>query len=764
MARPRRQPLLFLVAALAGAAALDVVIDEATGAYEIVHAGTRYFRSGPTSFRSAGQTHSTADGTLVLSEVFRASDGLDGLGRFNETCLLYNTSDGAAQFQGNIRVYDAGAIFLEAFFVSGATDVSVGDADKTVSAFPSFEIDDDGPLRGQCQWTSWDYPDAGAVEVGHHKHKVPFESPTCRPWTSETVVPSGIAGTGPMVVFAEDDNMSFVLSPMSHFMAASLASSPGAFSFGVAGNVTAVDPLWAMKTVVVLGEGIGGALGAFGSLMRGWFGKRDAAAARSADVTLQYLGYSTDNGAYYYYNSDDYLRTLVDVRRSSGLPFRYVLLDSWWYAKGPEGGVANWSAAPGVFGRDGGVGTVSESTGWFVMAHNRWWSAENVYAEDNGGAYAFVVDRARGGAVPAAEAFWDALFLNASDWGLRVYEQDWLFSESMKVGALSSSPTLAREWLLQMGRAAARAGLSIQYCMAYSRHLLQSLEVPAVTQARASDDYQPGSVANWRTGGLAMLHDALGLAPSKDSFWSSPRQPGSPYHDATEPNFRLHAAVASLGAGPVQVSDGLGHFDVDLVMRCCATDGRLLQPNEPLKLVDAALRRRALPLTADGPDGDVSLARNALGPRVFHSLLAADLNGTWTATPAKLGLPERATYRLFDLNAAAAPTTKVPLFAKDAPVVLGGRALPDFQLYSLLPIESNGWALAGELNKWCGHAAARFLEVTTTPTGMLVEVVGSHNETITIGAVDPAGDLKSHACRVPAGGAVKIDPAGACFQ
>jgi hypothetical protein len=35
--------------------------------------------------------------------------------------------------------------------------------------------------------------------------------------------------------------------------------------------------------------------------------------------------------------------------------------------------------------------------------------------------------------------------------------------------------------------------LKIQYCMPYSRHLLQSVEVPAVTQVRASTDYQPGN-------------------------------------------------------------------------------------------------------------------------------------------------------------------------------------------------------------------------------------------------------------------------------
>lgn len=57
--------------------------------------------------------------------------------------------------------------------------------------------------------------------------------------------------------------------------------------------------------------------------------------------------------------------------------------------------------------------------------------------------------------------------------------------------------------------------------MTYCRHVLQSLEIPAVTQIRASDDYHPGS-NDWRPLGLtSMFVDALDLIPTKDNFWSS---------------------------------------------------------------------------------------------------------------------------------------------------------------------------------------------------------------------------------------------------
>jgi hypothetical protein len=65
--------------------------------------------------------------------------------------------------------------------------------------------------------------------------------------------------------------------------------------------------------------------------------------------------------------------------------------------------------------------------------------------------------------------------------------------EVTKVEALQTNATLARHWLLQMGKGAQTNGLTIQYCMAWARHLLQSLESPAVTNSRASNDYHPAS-------------------------------------------------------------------------------------------------------------------------------------------------------------------------------------------------------------------------------------------------------------------------------
>ena len=182
-------------------------------------------------------------------------------------------------------------------------------------------------------------------------------------------------------------------------------------------------------------------------------------------------------GAYYYYNPrGDYGTTLRAVHayaRRERIPYRYALLDSWWYEKGSGDGVRNWSCTAQAFPQ--GCRGLSEELDWKFMLHNREWAADNVYR----GAYKFAVEPPL--ALPLTQNFWDDLLRNASDWGMVVYEQDWLYTEYVGVGgAMLRNATLARTWMLQMGGAASSLGLGIQLCMAWPRHVLQSLEMPSV--------------------------------------------------------------------------------------------------------------------------------------------------------------------------------------------------------------------------------------------------------------------------------------------
>jgi hypothetical protein len=97
---------------------------------------------------------------------------------------------------------------------------------------------------------------------------------------------------------------------------------------------------------------------------------------------------------------------------SIGVPYKYVLLDSWWYYQGVHSGVSNWIGRPDIFPH--GNDYLRNATGWPIMGHNRFWAIDNVYAKQNGGQYDFVIEKSgvdggRDYAWPSEQKFWDDL-------------------------------------------------------------------------------------------------------------------------------------------------------------------------------------------------------------------------------------------------------------------------------------------------------------------------------------------------------------------
>ena len=87
-------------------------------------------------------------------------------------------------------------------------------------------------------------------------------------------------------------------------------------------------------------------------------------------------------------------------------------------------------------------------------------------------------------ALPIDAALFEHIMGRAKPLGLAVYEQDWICLTHMKMNATQDNVHLARQWFLAMDRAALSNNMTIQLCMMFSRHVLQTLEMDAVTNAR----------------------------------------------------------------------------------------------------------------------------------------------------------------------------------------------------------------------------------------------------------------------------------------
>ena len=86
--------------------------------------------------------------------------------------------------------------------------------------------------------------------------------------------------------------------------------------------------------------------------------------------------------------------------------------------------------------------------------------------------------------------------------------------------ALQTNVTLGDLWLEGLGKGASQNNLTVQFCMPYAHDVLKSASIEAVTNIRATDDYNHG-VNQCAIGATSLLYHAIGKLPFKDGFYSS---------------------------------------------------------------------------------------------------------------------------------------------------------------------------------------------------------------------------------------------------
>jgi hypothetical protein len=411
-------------------------------------------------------------------------------------------------------------------------------------------------------------------------------------WNSSSEVVTNSLEGGPVVLFdlnKKGQGDIVVVSPFSQFMATSLNQEDNILQYGVMGSVITIPANYSNSLVLFYSpDGINKGVYQWGEMMQRTYNRNNQ--NRENDITIKYLGYYTDAGAFYYYNTEpelNYEVTLLDAHRKINLPFHYIQLDSWWYYKAIGTGVSQWKSRPDIF-PDGLPSLYRQLERIPIAAHNKFWAIDNVYLDK----YAFILDQANNLSLPVGnDSFWiDLLGEAAHDWGLIMYEQDWLHVQTTKYVPLHTDINLGRQWLMSMGEGADKANISIQYCSAFPRHALQALEIPSVTQARVSDDYT-GHVTRqkdqWVIGVTSLFSDALGIAPFKDTFWSTIFEPGSPYKPfGMEPLPEREIFISILSTGPVGPGDAINYTNVDRIMKCCRKDGLILKPDRAITMID----------------------------------------------------------------------------------------------------------------------------------------------------------------------------------
>ncbi|CAK0845740.1 unnamed protein product [Prorocentrum cordatum] len=755
-----------LVALPGRSAALEVEFAPDLSSYRVAHAGFPLFvAEGGIAVFCDGAWHSQSQGSLQLVgqvPVF----GTDGqLGDYTGSELTWRA--GGTRLVTTAWTYKTGRdVAFQYAFPDGAAGTSTvelagTDSSEVIVNFPAFT------RVSLANTLSWE----GSFVQGKLDQ-----------WSTG---PRG----GPTVFFNSSDpelRTVVVASALDNFKATS--AGPGrtwngtrAWVPGTPGTIVSLPKGWTQTFLLHLGasRGITAAIGEWGELLQAVHRTR-----KLQDVTLDKIGYQTDNGAYYVFcrgNCSDFLLKKTSELTKLGVPMGYLSfqgsgassLSKSTGADRFEGG-APWCV--NTWGVDGGLGgqyplplpSFHKALGLplqlyapyfcpsseYFNATSQWTSVKSDASVCPGYDFQDVAPH-------QSRAFYDWFFAKGLTVGMVSFEPDFMNQNYNCVPAFTRSATNATIWQHGMADAALAKNLSIQWCYAAPTDVLASLKMPAVTNFRVSTDFCYGN--SWDVGVSSLLVWAVAAAPSKDTLWTSDNGrfqvagcPWTPDHE--NPGTELHVVLALMTTGPVGISDGIGFTNARLIMRTMRADGMLLKPSKPATSVDSSLAR-----SPRSPPGVVysTFSGSSKQEVMAHYFVSFMMKTNWTIAADDFYPPLRAgttyVYRRFRDGARCTNGTAgalcvatllgsgdvsklaLPIPKSDWSNTTGGTNYAPIVI-TVFPVCASGWALLGDLTKYVAVSTVRFQNVVCTAKGISAVVLGLPGEIVTVTFLKPHGE------------------------
>ena len=523
----------------------------------------------------------------------------------------------------------------------------------------------------------------------------------------------------PYVLFDDAANTA-VISPAKNFLVARMAGrldGGGAVTSALNKDLRKLPAGFSHETLMTFGTGIHETFLAWGKALSSHL--RSPRPSIGADAVQRYLGYWTDNGAFYYYNYDPqkgYAGTLValaDHYREKRIPLRYLQLDSWWYqksltdykgalgkpknAKLPEGswnrygGTLEYSAHPDLFPE--GLGAWQKKLDLPLVVHARWIDLDSPYRQK----YAI------SGVVPVDAKYWNDIASYLQQSGVICYEQDWLNFMYDYSPELQTTVDAGNKFADGMAKAFQNRGMTIQYCMAPARFFLQGAMYPNLTTIRVSDDrFERKKWNNFLY--TSMLAQAVGRWPWVDVFKSTETE---------------NLLLSVLSAGPVGVGDEMGKESNENLMMAVRGDGVIVKPDAPIVPVDATVIADAA-----GKHQAFLAATSTVheaGKTVYAFAYARESDGSQvTFTPASLG-EDGAVY-------VYTPATHSVKLLQAGDTFSDTLAEKGAAFYELVPMQKNGIAFAGDEGKFVGTGKQRVSEIAADENVIVATVLAAPGE------------------------------------
>lgn len=612
-------------------------------------------------------------------------------------------------------VKDLNFILFTVEFPDGLKNCSTGDFNTLSVNFPYFNND------------------------SLNQHMLTFKESIMSPPSRDAAVTSA-----PRIFFDNYFN-TLLISSADEFMIHLSSVNDSRIACGLSGEIENIEQNYNSRYMLLFDRGINKSFQKFGDLLRCFHGKNRK--SMYMDRVTSYIGYWTDNGAYYYYNpikGKTLSETLIEVNKhveEIHLPIQYYNIDSWWYLKSVSAikrkliGNFGRIAGGGLYGgaikyeRDPhhmhvNVDELSEILNKPFAAHHRWFHSETPYKEK----YDFYIEKNKlnfwvkliqgydDKAICLERDFWDMLMADCEKWKITVYEQDWMDPQFKAFKILRSHTGNADKWIMNMGNAAKDHNITIQYALSTPGMNLTSVKLDAVSFVRTAQDYHPRWPRTYDFKPFVqsnILASAIRLWPFKDVFRSTCE---GPIKGEKMPEFM--ALVSTLSCGPVGIGDKIGNFNKDVIMRACRKDGLILKPDRPLTAADCMYIPHAKYF--------LSTTCSEIGGKRWDYILINKLNIRQpkdnTITKDDIGITDdKVAYNYFK-NRFHVLDDQNPF--KDR---LKGR---EYNYWITAPLLKQGFAVIGDISKYTTMSFKEFLSMNINDSKVDIKIENIAGETV----------------------------------
>jgi len=602
-------------------------------------------------------------------------DGNDKLGAFKSINAQYRLEDEERYVNTSIKeYYQQDFIIFELSIPEGLENTSSGEFSELITSFPSFIN----------------------------------KSPNTKIFTFRNAIfcpPSRTIGaTSAPILFYDDDINCFVISPLDGFLNTAISIDKNKrINCGIQGAIKEIPKNFSQKFILLFGKGINKSMERLGYILLKFHDSKRK--SLYSNVVTSYLGFWTDNGAYYYYktekgmNYEDTIIAIKDYFEENNIPIGYFNFDSWWYLKhtnktfttlfrflirlmggGLYGNTLCWEVDPKNFTTD--LKTFHhEKFQMPITAHSRRWDARSPYVEK------FEFKTYKNHAVPLKKEFWDWLMTHAKESGIEVYEQDWMKNQIVSMPILRIDFDAQEEWLNSMATAAKENGIDIFYCMQTPGILLYSIKHSNINITRCSGDYNVRWPLTYRfihSTQTNILYHAIGINSHPDVFRSRTMENVKfrPFGEKF-PDFKCLYQI--LNAGIVAPGDKKENVNWPLLRRTCRADGLLLKPDKPLTANDLMFKKHKKYYICDTQ----TTINNFTWRYIFISNIWPRRVKETFFTLKELGYMKN-DYIIYDYHSGVINRVKIDDF-----IEVGRLKRYGYKYYILCPITINGMALIG---------------------------------------------------------------------